>query len=251
VRLLFFLSTCAIFTLQAQNRVADRVLDDTKQISIGPGLLSISCHAQAFEPKLGPTVYLFEFRNLHDSSLLCTLIDTIEGWSGPTEYRFSDMNFDGYQDLSYIVETDARGGHEWRTALFDRRLNRFVFSRSFSELPDDIHIDSTDHSITYSNYSFYDERRITTDWRFVVIEGDLCLSKVVSITEILKGEEDWVQSKKETEEYAYQVSNHQPLPISKKVVLEMAEDGKVTTTTDLYEYVGGRYRKLSKSKPIR
>ncbi|MGD1046953.1 MAG: hypothetical protein ABR936_16745 [Bacteroidota bacterium] len=250
MKYIFLLIAFYVISVNAQDNQKVVSLDETEKIELGHGLNSVSCRVRVFDDEDG-TIYHFDFNGLPDSKTACSVVDTAKGWSGAPNYRFTDVNFDGYKDLSFVVETYPKGDHQWRTYLFKPQINNFVYSPSFSELPDEIEIDSTHKTISYNNCSFYPTERISSSWEYRVIKGDLFLSKIESIVDIPKGKEDWTQSKKEVEQYSYSVANDVVVPLSKEVINELTKDGQIFITTTKYNYANGKYELNSTAKSIR
>ena len=94
--------------------------------------------------------YTIDLRLASDSSLFQSIIDTSESNVSPS-IEFVDIDRDGLLDIKLAAQAYLPGGESYHFWTFDKKRHRFAFDAEFSQLCDDLAIDSLKRTITQTS----------------------------------------------------------------------------------------------------
>jgi hypothetical protein len=236
---------------------AEEILEDsTYQISLGPTLPNLICHCLVIQATIGghfSTLYSFRISRSSVPTIDLSVTDTIQGWAGSREYRFADLNFDGYKDLRYIVDRDGQGTALWHVWILDLDSLAFVFSEDFSKLPEELSLDAINKTIAYSGYSFYAIERVTWDRQYKVFGSRLLVLEESQTSDFAGNGESFSDpdsSRTKTDKYKYDYSTSHPIVLEHTEIIELVKQGKRYITTIINKRTGDHMIPFSKSEQV-
>ena len=172
---LSFLQNVYSQEVQGDRHKVEIIEDTTYNFNIGKGLL-VDGHSRISRIGSVRTAYEFEFYSPSDSALRGSIKDTI-WYGGAACIDFLDLTFDGYLDLRFPIEQDARGEELFHSYIFDPDSKSYHLCRTCEKMPSGISLDTVHKKIKFEGYYWYADEAVMYEGEFSIINKFPVLTK--------------------------------------------------------------------------